>query len=124
MEKQRINFKKIDELVIFRDHAAKMAVAKRLGFDQISRAYVEMYRRNVSPKTIGEHFDVTARSVRKHLKDWGVKMRPSGGSNNPWIYDDECLDCGKETEKGDGRFGGRCRRCGLKFRHEQRRKGL
>ncbi len=62
------------------NEAAKIAIAKGLGYDSIEQAFIEIYHKNQSCKLIAEKFGISQATAKYHLKKLGVKLKKN--SNN------------------------------------------
>jgi len=57
----------------------KLSQAKKLGYNHISQATIELYRKHQSQRIVGEILNMTERAIGYRLEKYKEPRRPSGG---------------------------------------------
>jgi len=95
-----MNFKKLDESIIFKFKDEKLRVPKKLGFTYISECTYDLYyNQGKSVQEIADIFNIVRTSVFHWTKKWGWKLRPLGGNNrNPLLKDPKYVNKIRNTK--------------------------
>lgn len=73
-----INYEHFDKKLT-RYYADQLLIANNIGFDTVSEAMEELYRKYQSTKLVGDMLGYGKSTVRKHLKAMGVELIKRGG---------------------------------------------
>ena len=73
-----IDYLVFDENAQYNYRADKEKIARTMGYQYISQAMVELYRKHQSTIKVAEIFEVTEKAINYHLRKIGEPLRPPG----------------------------------------------